>query len=150
MILSAGRCFPCFVFIFPHYREKILMVNTMESEVYEGDVYNSLTASIFELGNGSEFIFLGIWLGKPFWRFNGWRGRLGHQFSTGVTDMVGSAFQKNTVVAMNWQFVKGYMKEMKVTTRPQTFGKNELWLCKMPHLRTYYPLTSPISLWQTM
>ena len=40
------------------------MVNNMESEVYEGDVYNSLTASIFELGNGSELIFLGIWLGK--------------------------------------------------------------------------------------
>lgn len=59
MILSAGRCFPCFVFIFPHYREKILMVNTMESEVYEVYEVYELKA-IFELGDGFELIFLGI------------------------------------------------------------------------------------------
>lgn len=115
------------------------MVNTMESEVYEGDVYNSLTASIFELGNGSEFIFFGIWLGKPFWRSMlqwdsmAWRGRLGHQFSTVIMDMVGLPFKKNTVVAINWQFEEGYMKEMKVTARPQTFGNNGYSLSKLPH-----------------
>ena len=146
MILSAGRCFPCFVFIFPHYREKKLMVNTMESEVYEGDVYNNLTASIFELGNGSEFIFFGIWLGKPLekhalMRFNGlerttWTSVFNCNHGYG-----GSAIQKDMVVAMNWQFEEGYMKDMKVTTRPQTFGKMNYSLvrCLIFELITHLP-----------